>query len=206
MSRKVMRSLAGVQIGVGGEEGEHRRLDAPDRAAVERDADQQPDHALRDRLHVMFRARIMRHPREFAPHLRPARVVAREVILIDERAVADDDDAMRVRRPQSGEPGSDRADPRRIEPRAFGRGHRPAVAQRCPRAALRSSGSDRGKNDGHRKRAQPTNRRSPDARHEIADCSGHDTARRSWGSRHHRAESDVKQVADIAWKVPHVLP
>ena len=65
--------------------------------------------------------------------LAPALVLAGEVMLVDQTAVAGDDDGVQVGLGPTLEAWSDRTDQRRVEPLRRGRGDRPAVVKlgRC---------------------------------------------------------------------------
>jgi hypothetical protein len=85
--------LRRAQIGIFAKIGEDGRVDILDPAPVEGDADQEPGHALGDRAQIVHDTGVEGDaPERPAPLL----VLAREVVLVDEHAVPDNEDSMNI--------------------------------------------------------------------------------------------------------------
>ena len=104
---------------------------ALDQFAIDRNPDQQRNHALRNRAHVVLGRRIEIVP-PFAHS--PGLVIAGEILLEHQFAVPNDDDGMDI-----GiaflQPRGDAAQTRAVKADAFGRGGSPAIVERSRRSA-----------------------------------------------------------------------
>src|SRR5436190_6854384 len=127
---------------------------------IKSDTNQNPDHAFRDRLQVMFRVHVMRRVHERLPPmlLRPALVVTCKIVLVDEDTMAGDDNPVGAGFLPTIKTRGDATEQRRIETFLVGRGYRPTVVEVGRLRTIRR----------HRQRSE--NRSEPNSEHKYPDA------------------------------------